>query len=301
MEKEAPGISFYALPEGRRLGGIDLDAQPHEVVMDVAGRFAYVAQYGVPKWAGPGVGGHRVYIIDLASRQLLRVIDRSPFNRLHGIRLDGQGRLYVLSESESSLIRFDNPATDLYPSQVIPLGGVRSHYFVIRRDGQRAYIADSLSGMVIMANPFDPVQPPVRHLAGRGPEGCALSLDEQTFYVLNRYDGTLLALDAMTLEEKRRTDTRGEAVRIITLGDGRLLVSNDTDRSLNLLDPVSLEEQRYLPMPSPVPGLNLHPEGRLLFAATDDGRIIRVDLERWEILGEFATRAAPDTAVVIRS
>lgn len=93
VEKEAPAVSFYSLPEGKHLSSIPLPVQPHEIVMDAEQRFAYIAQYGVAKWAGPGVGGHLVFVIDLKQRTLVRTLDLSPFNRLHGIRMDQAGRL----------------------------------------------------------------------------------------------------------------------------------------------------------------------------------------------------------------
>ena len=53
------------------------------------------------------------------------------------------------------LARFDDPVRDEAPSRLIPVGGARSHYLVIRRDGTRCYVADTLSGAVIMVDPED--------------------------------------------------------------------------------------------------------------------------------------------------
>lgn len=301
VEKEAPAVSFYKLPTGEHLSSIPLPVQPHEIVMDAEQRFAYIAQYGVGKWGGPGIGGHSVFVINLKERRLERTLDLSPFNRLHGIRMDDAGRLYVLSESESMMIRFDNPATNPFPSQVIPVGGARSHYFVIRRDGSRAYITDTLSGMVISMNPHDPIDPPIKRFTGSGPEGCCLSPDEQSFYVANRRDNALILFDAATFKEKKRIQTRGEPVRLISLPSGQILLSNEQDRSLTLHHPETLAEERRLELPAAVPGLNLHPSGKQLLAAMDNNRLAIINLESWKMEHQFPTQAAPDTAVVMRS
>lgn len=301
VEKDAGSLGFYALPGGRRTDGIALATQPHEIVADAQGRYAYVAQYGVARWRGPGTGGDRVFVIDLIERRLRRTIDLSPYRRLHGIRMDQAGRLYVLAEIDSVLTRFDNPADSDVPDQAVPLGGARSHYFVLRRDGARAYVADTLSGMVILADPHDPASPPLRRLSGKGPEGCCLSPDESTFYVVNRYGGDIVAYDARDLRELRRAPTRGEAVRIVSLPDGRLVVSNETDRSLSLLRPDTLAEERRVPLDAAAPGLNLAADGQRLYAALDDDSVAVIDTTTWRTEARFATRAGPDAAVLLSS
>ena len=55
--------------------------------------------------------------------------------------MDAKGRLYALSETDSLLARFDKPATADSPDRMIPVGGARSHYFVVKGNGSRAYVA----------------------------------------------------------------------------------------------------------------------------------------------------------------
>lgn len=298
VEKEAPGVGFYRLADGKRVGTLELPEQPHEIVADHQGRYAYVGQYGVKSWQAPGAGGHQVSVIDLVERRLVRSIDLSPYHRLHGMRLDDQGRLYVLSETDSLLIRFDDPATATVPSQIVPVGGTRSHYFVLTRDGRRAYVADTLSGLVILVDPHNAAVLPVKKRLGQAPEGCCLSPDERSFYVLDRFAGVLHAWDARDLTPLRQVKLRGEAVRVVALPDGRLLVSNLADKSLSLLRPDTLAEVGYLPMDSAVPGLNLDPGGERLFAALEGDQLAVVDLHAWREVQRFATGKSPDTAVV---
>lgn len=298
VEKEAPGVSFYQLPQGQPLAHIALATQPHEIVADVQGKFAYVAQYGVEKWLAPGEGGHQVFVIDLQARKVVRTLDLTPYHRLHGIRMDTSGRLYVLSETDSVMIRFDNPSSDEYPSQIVPVGGTRSHYFVLRKDGTRAYVADTLSGMVIMLDPHDPSFAPVKRLVGQAPEGACLSPDEQTFYVIDRYKGTLHAFDASTFEHRQQVPLRGEAVRIVALPDGRLVVSNQADKSLSLLNPDTLKEEKHLPLEAAAPGLNLSATGDVLYLSLESNKVVTVDVANWRISGSFGTGKAPDAAVI---
>lgn len=296
IEKGAGGIGFYEVPGGSPVATLHLGTQPHEIAADAAGRFAYVGHYGVESWKAPGAGGNAIWVIDLHRRALARTIDLSPLGRLHAVRLDRQGRLYVLAEADSVLARFDHPATDDAPSRLIPVGGARSHYLVLRRDGSRAYVADTLSGGVIAVDPEDIGTAPLRRAIGTAPEGMTLSLDERTLYVIDRPAGTLHALDAETLAERNRRTMRGEAVRIVTAADGRLIVANTADRSLTRLDPVTLAEQDRLPLDAAANGLNLF--GDTLFASLDSDRVAIIDLRRWAITGGFATGKSPDAAVL---
>ena len=299
VEKGEGRVVFYSVPDGRRLGTIPLGAQPHEMVADPARRFAYIGGYGVQGWQFAGEGGHQLWVIDLVERRLVRTIDMAPHRRWHGMRMDARGRLYALSESDSLLARFDTPATAETPDRMIPVGGARSHYFVVKADGTRAYVADTMSGMVIMVNPDDAAFAPVKQHIGTAPEGLALSPDERTLYVVDRPAGVLHALDAVTLRPRARTTLRGAAVRVVVQADGRLIVSNQTDKSLTRHSPTHLAEEARLPLPAAASGLNLSAGGTMLHAALDDDRIVTIDLAAWRITGGFATGAAPDTAILL--
>lgn len=299
VEKGAGRVAFYALPQGRLLGTVPLGPQPHEMVADAGGAFAYVGGYGVKGWQYGGEGGHELFVIDLANRRLVRSIDLAPHCRWHGIRMDAKGRLYALSETDSLLARFDRPQTAEHPDRMIPVGGARSHYFVVTADGSRAYVADTMSGMVIMVDPDDASFAPVKQHIGKAPEGLALSPDERTLYVIDRPAGMLHALDAVTLRPRARMALRGEAVRVIVASDGRLIVSNTADKSLTRHSPATLAEEARLPLPAAAPGLNLPAGSTTLYAALEDNRIAIVDLAGWRIIGDFATGDAPDTTVLL--
>lgn len=299
VEKGAGRVAFYDLPDGRRTATIALGPQPHEMVADPAGRFAYVGGYGVKGWQFGGEGGHQLWVIDLATRKLAHTIDLSPHRRWHGMRMDAKGRLYALSETDSLLARFDQPATAESPDRMIPVGGARSHYFVVKADGSRAYVADTMSGMVIMVNPDDASFAPVKQHIGTAPEGLALSPDERTLYVIDRPAGVLHALDAITLRPRARTSLRGEAVRVVVQPDGRLIVSNTADKSLTRHSPGTLAEEARLPLPAAAPGLNLPAGGSILYAALEGDRMAIVDLAAWRIVGQFPTGGSPDTAVLL--
>ena len=61
-----------------------------------------------------------IFQIDIAERKLARTIDIAPFNRLHGMQMDDQDRLFALSEDRAQLVVLDHPATDTAPRRAVP-------------------------------------------------------------------------------------------------------------------------------------------------------------------------------------
>src|SRR3954469_7907719 len=112
VEKCAHSFSWYDIESGERLHSLRLPEFPHEFVTDSEARFAYVGHYAVETSGHVGAGGHAVFQVDIRSRQLVRSIDLSPFNRLHGLQMDDLGRLYALSEEKAVLLVLDQPAVD---------------------------------------------------------------------------------------------------------------------------------------------------------------------------------------------
>ena len=131
-----------------RSASVALPEFPHEFVTDAANRYAYVGHYGVEHSGISGPGGHTIFQIDIRSSTLVRSIDLSPFNRIHGLQIDDQDRLYALSEEKATLLVLDQPQTDTAPKRAVSSGGVKSHLFALSRDGQTAYCMNLLSHTV---------------------------------------------------------------------------------------------------------------------------------------------------------
>ena len=155
VEKCSHCFSYYDIGTGERLHSIALEEFPHEFVVDAAKRSAYVGHYGVETSGHLGHGGTRIFQIDIAARKLARTIDIAPFNRLHGMQMDEQGRLYALSEDRAQLVVLDRPETDTAPRRAVPTGGIKSHLFALTRDGRTAYVMNLLSHTVTKVRPHD--------------------------------------------------------------------------------------------------------------------------------------------------
>lgn len=299
VEKCAHSFSWYDLASGERLRTLRLPDFPHEFVVDAQQRFAYVGQYGVETSGHTGAGGHTLLQIDIRSAELVRSIDLYPFNRIHGLQMDAQGRVFALSEEKAVLLVIDDPAHDTAARRAVPVGGLKSHLFTLSADGQTAWCMNLLTHTVTRVRPFEPLVPPLACQPGAKPEGCCLSEDERTLYVTNRLSDTLCEIDAQTLAVRRTVPTRHDATRLYRLPGGRLLATNYGDRSLSVFDPATLQEVAHLALQARPIAASLHPQRAQAQVSLDDDRVILLDLATMQVLREFKTQREPDVSKVV--
>jgi DNA-binding beta-propeller fold protein YncE len=299
VEKCSHAFSFYDLQSGERLHSVHLPDYPHEFVTDAANRFAYVGHYGVEHSGVPGPGGHSILQIDLHTRQLVRSIDLYPYNRIHGLQIDAQDRLYALSEEKSVLAVIENPATDSAPRRAVPVGGLKSHLFALARDGQTAYCMNLLSHTVTKVRPWEPLLQPVPCHPGQKPEGYALSADEKTLYVTNRWSNTLAAIDTATMQVRMEAPSRDDATRLYLYRDGRILATNYGERSISIIDPSTLGELAHVPTGARAIALSYHPSLPLAYVSLDDDRVGVFNLDEARFERYILTQREPDVSKVV--
>jgi YVTN family beta-propeller protein len=299
VEKCSHCFSYYDVASGERLHSIQLEEFPHEFVVDAAKRFAYVGHYGVETSGHLGHGGTRIFQVDLAARKLARTIDIAPFNRLHGMQMDEQGRLYALSEDRAQLVVLDHPETDTAPRRAVPAGGIKSHLFALTRDGQTAYVMNLLSHTVTKVRPHDATAAPVSCSPGEKPEGYALSADEKTLYVTNRWSNTLAAIDTASMKVMREAPSRDDPTRLYLYRDGRLVVTNYGERSLSVVDSASLQELARIPMEARPIALSFHPTRPLAFVSQDNDKLGYFNMETLAFERFIATQREPDVSCVV--
>lgn len=299
VEKCSHAFSFYDLASGERTHSVALPEYPHEFVTDSANRYAYVGHYGVEHSGIPGPGGHTVLQVDLHLRQLVRSLDLYPYNRIHGLQIDAQDRLYALSEEKGALAVIERPETDAAPRRAVPSGGLKSHLFALTRDGQAAYCMNLLSHTVTKVKPWDPLFVPVACHPGQKPEGYALSADERTLYVTNRWSNTLAAIDTATMQVRHEAPSRDDATRLYLYRDGRLLVTNYGERSISIVDAATLRELAHEPTGARAIALSFHPRLALAYVSLDDDRVGEFDLDQARFTRYIRTQREPDVSKVV--
>lgn len=300
VEKFGHSFSAYDLQTGARRFTVPLPAYPHEFAIDRDRLLGYVGHYGVQTFAHPGDGGAAVIAVDLVRGERHGVLDCAPWHRIHGLQIDAQGRVYALSERDDMLLVFEAPSARQTPDRAVPSGGVKSHLFVLSRDGQRAYVTSLLSHTVTLVHPYDATRPPLAAHAGRRPEGCCLSPDESMLYVASRDEHRITRLDAHTLAELGTVDTGEDPTRLYWSPCNRLIALNYGERSLRFFEPYTLAELARVDTGAKPIALAFHPAdpGRAWLALNDDSVGV-LDLRTLTLRHAFATGKEPDGLAIL--
>lgn len=299
VEKSSHCLSFYDRATTDRLCSIDLPRYSHEIAVSADRSHVFVGHYGVRTSADPGDGGTSIAVVDLASRVVTRLIDCRPYGRLHGLSLDGHGRLLALSEGANVLLSFDDPLTDAAPSRAVPSGGLKSHLFAVRDDGAFAYCCNLLSHTVTKVSPRDATVASLAVVPGEKPEGLWLTRDGGTLYVANRLSDTLVAVDTATMTVTASMPTRSDPLRVYGLDGGLLLLANCGDRSISVVDANDMRECGVLSLDG-IP-VAAHVCGGTAFVSLTGDRCVEVDLSRLAIVKTFKTQSEPDCCFLLDS
>ncbi len=300
VQKCAHTFSFYDLTSGKAEKHIVLPNFPHEFTVDPRRKLAYVGHYGIETASHLGdMGGHSVFVIDLEKREHTATLNIWPFYRPHGITVDQEGRLYVMSEAHNTLLRFSAPYQQRVPDLAVPSGGYKTHLFALTADAQTAYALNLLSNTVTKIRPHDPAFAPVAVMPGPTPEGNCLSADESLLYVANRGDDTIVAIDTASMKVVQRGKTRRDPNRVyrITDSQGRdwLLTTNSGEQSLSVFD-LELHEVKCIELPANPLALSLHPTARAAFLSFQDEKVRQLNLDNFAFEFEFSTLREPDSS-----
>lgn len=297
VEKSSHRLSFYDRETTERLHSIDLPHFSHEIAVSADRSHVYVGHYGVRTSAEAGEGGTSIAVVDIGARTIARLIDCRPYGRLHGLALDGHGRLLALSESANVLLSFDDPLSATTPSRAVPSGGLKSHLFAVSGDGASAYCCNLLSHTVTKVSPRDATVAPVAVSPGEKPEGLWLTPDGATLYVANRLSDTLVAIDTASMRVTRSMSTRSDPLRVYGLGTGLLLVANCGDRSISIVDAGAMREVANLPLAG-IP-VAAHVRGETAFVSLTGDVCVEVDLPRLAVVRTFRTGSEPDCCFLL--
>ena len=298
VQKCAHTFSFYDVASGEAIQHIRLPDFPHEFVVDSQNRFAYVGHYGIETSSHKGEGGCSVFVIDLEKAEHVRTLDIWPYFRPHGLAMDQQDRLYVLSEGHSTLLIFDQPHLRDVPDRAIPSGGYKSHLVALTRDGETGFALNLLSNTVTRLKPQDPTVAPLPLQPGSQPEGNCFSQDERTLYVTTRGDNSIVAIDVQTLKVTHRGRTGTDPTRIYRDRQDRLFVTNYGEQSISVFN-ADLQEIRRIELDSAAIAMSLHPTRNLAFVTLKDQRVGMLNLDNWTFERYFETLLEPDVSQVI--
>jgi len=300
------------------LAKVPVGPDPHEVIADADGKFAYVSNYG-------GGAYHTLAVVDLVAQKALPPVDLGALYGPHGLAFVGD-KVWFTAEGAKVIGSYD-PATH-HIDWVCGTGQNRTHMIYVARDlrwiitanvasGTMSFIEKSGPGAGVFpsgsalappapppgAPPGPPPGPPAGNwnqtliTVGRGPEGFDVSPDGKEVWVANAQDGTVSIIDIATrkVTETLAADVVG-ANRLKFTPDGKLVfVSSLRAPDVAIFDAASHSVAKRLKVGTGAAGILMDPDGsRAFVACSPDNYIVAVDLKTLEVTGRLEVGQDPD-------
>jgi len=295
---------------------VPVGPDPHEVIADADGKFAYVSNYG-------GGAYHTLAVVDLTAQKSLPAVDLGPLNGPHGLAFVGD-KVWFTAEGAKVIGSYD-PATQKI-DWVCGTGQNRTHMIYVAKDLRWIVTANVASGtMSIIEKTLgpgfgpgpagSPPGPPAGAPAGpppgppsgnwnqtlinvgRGPEGFDVSPDGKEIWVANAQDGTVSIIDVPTrkVTATLAADVAG-ANRLKFTPDGKLVfISTLRGPDVVILDAATRHETKRLKVGTGAAGILMDPDGsRAFVACSPDNYIVAVDLKTLEVTGRLEVGQEPD-------
>ena len=301
IEKCSHRVSWYDVDSGELQGRLGLPNYPHEFVVDKDLHYAYIGQYGVKNSGIEGTEGRSVIVVDIRKQEIVHTYDLGEHARPHGIGLDEQGRLYVLSEWSNNMLVKENPrAFDQGWDKITPTGGEKSHLFALTRDGQTAYSMNLTSGDVTVFNPYDAGVKPISIRTGEKPEGRCLREDAGILYTSQRVSNTVAVIDTNSLEIVRTFPTPNDPCRIYyDWKRNRLISMNHFGGSFSVFDEATGEMLHDQKTPANPLALRIDDTADFAYISIDREQVQRFNLDSFEVVQTYETGQEPDDMVIL--
>jgi DNA-binding beta-propeller fold protein YncE len=310
VRKSADALDFVDPGSGVTLASVAVGFAPHEVAVAPDGKHAAVSNYGTREKAGSTLS-----IVDLERPREVRRIDLAPHTRPHGVDWYAADRVAVTTEGSRHLLIVDPWRGEML--QAFETAQEVSHMVAVAPDRNRAYVASIGSGSVTATSlAASAPKSAVRTVeTGAGTEAIAVRPDGREVWVAARAAGTLVRLDAGSLEKLGQVDLPGVPIRIAFSPDGHTaFVSCAGSAEVVAFDAMSGRElrRRKVEVPlaegaaarpfaglaagSPLPvGLLVSPDSRSVYvAATMADRIVQFDARTLEVLRVIEVAGEPD-------
>ncbi len=295
LNKNDSNLTILNPSDMKILGTVPVGDSPHEVIASADGKLAFVANYGAQT---PGTS---LSVIDIAAKKELRRVDLSPLMRPHGI-IEIGGKIYFTAETNRAIARFD-PATNKV-DWLMGTGQNASHMVVGSSDQKRFYTANIGSDSVTMfefAN-VPPAQSQITNIAvGKQPEAIDLSPDGKEVWVGLNAEGAIDVVDTATKKTVEKIKLGERPYRVKFTPDGKFVYSTiPNTKELVVTDAATRKEVKRIKLESQPLGIVFSRDSKFAFVtAVQEDFVLKIDLEKGEVVGKMATGKVPDGIALV--
>ena len=265
----------------------------HEIAASADGHTAFVPIYGSTGVGKPGIDGHEILVIDLASREIVGDIDFGHGVRPHCAVLDAaSGLLYVTTELDKSVTVIDPRTRKIVGA--VPTGQEESHMVVLSHDGRRGYTSNVGPGTVSVLDLVGRKTVAVIPVSGTV-QRIAISADDKFVFTSDQTKPQLAVIDTATQKVKTWVPLPGTGYGTAATPDGRwLLVAVPSTNQVAVVDLGSMQVVRRIDVPNMPQEILVRPDGKVAYVScAASGKVAAIDLAEWNVqkvisAGKFA-------------
>jgi len=265
----------------------------HEIAASADGHTAFLPIYGSTGVGKPGIDGHDMLIIDLASRQIVGDIDFGHGVRPHFPLLDpASGLLYVTTELDKTVTVIDPAARKIVGT--VPTGQEQSHMLAISHDGRRGYTANVGPGTVSVLDLKERKTIAIIPVSGEV-QRISVSTDDKLVFTSDQTKPQLAVIDTATNKLKTWVALPGLGYGTAATLDGRwLLVAVPSTNQVAVVDLNSMQVARRIDVAKSPQEILVRPDGKVAYVScAGSGQVAAIDLDQWNVqklidAGKFA-------------
>lgn len=290
VNRDAAAAQIIDPIEMKVLATIPTGEGPHEVVISADGKTAVVSNYGAQK------AGSSFSIIDLETQKETKRLDLLPMMRPHGL-VEISGKIYFTAEVNNLVGRYDLASGKI--DWLIGTGQTASHMLVVTPDQKKIYTANVASDTVtaIEFGAVPPAGSKITHIpVGKQPEAIDISPNGKEVWVGLNAENSIQIIDTAQNKAIKQINVGERPYRIRFTPDGKQAIATiPNTKQLVVYDAASREEIKRISLESYPLGLIFSKDGKLAFVSTTQADfVLKIDLEKGEVIGKVATGKASD-------
>jgi DNA-binding beta-propeller fold protein YncE len=322
LEKSANTLAIVDPATFKIVGRVPAGPDPHEIVVSSNGQLAYISNYG-----GLGSDLNTISVVDIAAQKALPAISLGALHSPHGLWYAGN-KLYFTAETNKVVGRYDPGSHNI--DWLLGTGQERTHMVVADETQNRIFTSNVNSGtisiieQVVLPAPgpppgaapgaAPPPQPPgpqrkdsqiANVPSGRGCEGFDVGINGTEIWAANAQDNTVTVIDVATkkprltfpisVERANRLKFTPDGKRVLVSGLGAGPQGSADAANLVVIDVATHKEVKKFSLGGGSAGILILPEGyRAYVAVSAKDKVVAIDLQKLEIVGELATGKNPD-------
>jgi DNA-binding beta-propeller fold protein YncE len=282
------------------------------------GQLAYISNYG-----GLDSDLNTISVVDISAQKALPAISLGALRSPHGLWYAGN-KLYFTAETNKVVGRYDPGSHAI--DWVLGTGQERTHMVVADETQDRIFTSNVNSGTisiiekVVLPAPGPPpgaAPPPqpqsprrkdsqITNIAsGRGCEGFDVGIDGTEVWAANAQDNTVTVIDVATkkprltfpisVEHANRLKFTPDGKRVLVSGLGAGPQGSVDAPNVVVIDVATHKEVKKFDLGGGSAGILILPDGsRAYVAVSAKDKVVAIDLQKLEIIGELPTGKNPD-------